>query len=466
MKKIIYSLVSIIALIATFNSCVEDTDYETPQIACVEPVLTGNNVPLLNIVTLWVANLGESSVYTFDEDYEDYITVYVTSSDETGNFYKELFVQDSPTEPTIAIKLSIDTQDLYTKYQPGRKLYVYLKGLAVGLNQSGELMIAEANGTGMSDYIRENKAKKNIMRNCDAVAITPLNVDTPIDISGSHLGMYVRFDNVQFDHLLLGTNFTDPLESFDTHLTINSCIDYSTIKLETSSFADFKNVTIPEGMGSVEGVISRDYGDEFYVLRVNGPEAFSFDGVRCDPNCTYAVAQGTTNLFSEDFESLSTNDPVSGNGWTNYIEEGTETWEIYTDSNSLGKSARIGSFSSGDASSIAWLITPAIDFDAQDAETFVFQTSNSFSDGSILQLLYSTDWDGAEANITSATWDVFPVGYIVADDEYYVDWFESGIIDLSCEEGVTYFAFKYTGSGVAEFDGTYELDEISIDYTP
>lgn len=466
MKKITYILLSVLAITLTFYSCVEDTDYETPQIACEEPVLTGNNVPLSNIVTQWVTNLSESPVLTFDVDYEDYITVYVTSSDETGNFYKELFVQDSQSEPTTAVKLSIDVQDLYAKYQPGRKLYVYLRGLAIGLNQSGELMMAEVNDTGISDFIRENKAQSNIKRNCDAVAITPLSVETPLEINGSHFGMYVKFDNVQFDHLELGKNFVDPLDSFDTHLSINSCIDYSTIQLETSTFADFKNTPIPEGMGSVEGIITRDYGDDFYVLRVNGPEAFTFDGVRCDPNCTFALEQGTTNLFSEDFESLLINDPVSGNGWTNYTEEGSETWEIYNDANSLGKSARIGSFSSGDASTIAWLITPPIDFDAQDAETFVFKTSNSFSDGSNLQLLYSTDWDGTEANITSATWDVFPVGYIVEDSEFYVDWFDSGIIDLSCEEGMTYFAFKYTGSGVAEFDGTYELDEISIDYTP
>ena len=39
-----------------------------------------------------------------------------------------------------------------------------------------------------------------------------------------------------------------------------------------------------------------------------------------------------------------------------------------------------------------------------------------------------------------------------------------GIVDLSCESGTIYIAFKYTGSGQSTFDGVYELDDISIDY--
>ena len=45
--------------------------------------------------------------------------------------------------------------------------------------------------------------------------------------------------------------------------------------------------------------------------------------------------------------------------------------------------------------------------------------------------------------------------YVVSDNDFYVDWFDSGIVDLSCVEGDTlHFAFKYTGSGESEYDGT------------
>ena len=117
---------------------------------------------------------------------------------------------------------------------------------------------------------------------------------------------------------------------------------------------------------------------------------------------------------------------------------------------------------SGDASTIAWLITPQINFDAQDGETLNFMTSNSFSDGSTLELLFSSDWDGVPENIPSATWDIIPAAFIVGDDDFFVDWFPSGNVSLDCIDGLGYIGFRYIGSGDEDFDGTYELDEIQI----
>ena len=63
-----------------------------------------------------------------------------------------------------------------------------------------------------------------------------------------------------------------------------------------------------------------------------------------------------------------------------------------------------------------------------------------------------------------ATWGVIKDAYVVSDNDFYVDWFDSGIVDLSCVEADTlHFAFKYTGSGESEYDGTFEIDEISVD---
>ena len=417
------------------------------------------------LITAWEADGG--TFLSFDEDYPDYIVGYVTSSDKTGNFYKELYIQDDPTNPTAAIKLNIALSDMYTKYNVGRKLFIYMKGLGIGVSH-GELVIQEiGDGSGVS--IRENVAKRNIIRSCDVFEVTPLALTSPSEVNDLLLGSFVEFSNMQFDLSLVGEDFVDELDSYDSHRAITNCEDNSYIKLETSTYADFKNVALPTGQGTVRGIIGRDYGDDFYVLRVNGVDAFDFEGERCDPDmldCGLATTQGTSNLFEDDFETQGSG-LISGNGWTNYIQEGTEGWESYTSSGSnpsLGKSARVGSYNSGDASSIAWLITPLIDFDAQEGETFVFKTSNSYSDGSNLELLYSTDWDGTEANITSATWGILPAAYLVQDGDPYGSWFDSGVVDLSCAEGSMYIAFKYTGSGNANFDGTYELDEISIDF--
>ena len=81
-----------------------------------------------------------------------------------------------------------------------------------------------------------------------------------------------------------------------------------------------------------------------------------------------------------------------------------------------------------------------------------------------MEVLNSLDWDGIEANITSATWGVLSAAYVVKDSDSFAPWFSSGNVDLSCVSGTIYIAFKYTGSGQGTFDGIYELDEISVDY--
>ena len=201
------------------------------------------------------------------------------------------------------------------------------------------------------------------------------------------------------------------------------------------------------------------------VYMLNSKDDVVFDSPRCDPpviDCGTASAEGSNILFQDDFEAQDPYTSVSGNGWTNYIESGTETFEAYSGSGALGVSVRIGSYQSGDASSVAWLITPAIDLTANPNATLTFQTSNSYSDGSTLELQFSKNWDGTTEGISSAQWGVVPAAYITADSDYYGDWFDSGIVDLSCAEGTVNFAFKYVGGGDADFDGAYEIDNIRI----
>lgn len=50
--------------------------------------------------------------------------------------------------------------------------------------------------------------------------------------------------------------------------------------------------------------------------------------------------------------------------------------------------------------------------------TISFKTSNSFSDGSTLILLFSSDWDGNPDTIATSTWDSLPAAYIAQDDDF------------------------------------------------
>ena len=174
-------------------------------------------------------------------------------------------------------------------------------------------------------------------------------------------------------------------------------------------------------------------------------------------------------MLFEDFESQRNNRPIEIEGWTNYSETGTQAWEGFssTSSNaSLGRSCRFQSASSGDESNIGWLITPALNLDAHNGASLRFKTSNSLADSSYMEVFFASDWDGTEAGVTAATWQILSDAYVVKDSDSFAEWFSSGNVDLSCLSGTIHIAFKYTGSGQSSFDGVYELDEISVDYLP
>ena len=128
---------------------------------------------------------------------------------------------------------------------------------------------------------------------------------------------------------------------------------------------------------------------------------------------------------------------------------------------SQSKAARVGSRNSGNANTVTWLITKSVNLETTTEEFLSFETSNSFANGSDLEVLISVDWDGTPSNIMAATWDILPAK-IVADGENFKNWVHSTYIDISNYSGTAYIAFRYTGTGNINFDGTFELDNIKI----
>ena len=54
------------------------------------------------------------------------------SDDETGNFYKEFYMQDAPENPTAAIGVSLNQVDSYNQFNIGREVYIRLQNLYIG----------------------------------------------------------------------------------------------------------------------------------------------------------------------------------------------------------------------------------------------------------------------------------------------------------------------------------------------
>ena len=449
--------------------CVQDDDFSVPSsvgteenasLADLLSRIENGNVQLISIEELKAQFISDDPATQIVSELA--VKGFVSSSDATGNFYKEFFIQNSAENPTDAVKISLNQVDSYNQFNIGREVYVYLKDMYLGEANEGDGVFtigSSANGDGEVEGFTANEIPFHIYRSSTTEPIVPKLVT---GLSANDIGIFVSLESVEFPTSEAGLPYVSPMDDYDTQRTLQRCsgFDYTNFLLETSSFASFKNEILPSGGGSIAGVVSKTYNGSELVLALNSSDDVQMNGSRCE----LLDINDFSPIFEDDFESYPNFSSLNGNGWTNYIEAGSRDWFVKTSSdsqNSGSKMVSLGSYNTGDASTIAWLITPVIDLDAQGVEFVKFISSNSYSDSSELELLISTEWDGTESTIESSSWETLNAN-IVSDGEFYQNWVDSGLVDLSLFSGNGYIAFKYIGSGQPSFDGTYEIDDFQV----
>jgi hypothetical protein len=467
-NKTIILLLALVASIS-FTSCVEDGDFTVPQSigaeenAAVETIEAELADPNSGLTEISIANLAGLVVNGQATEITSNIVVkgYVTSSDETGNFYKEFFIQDKPENPTAAIKVALELVDSYNKFNIGREVYVRLNGLYVGEVRSGD-GVATIGGDKNDDgdeveNLSLNQLETQLFRSSNTETIVPLSVKFS-EINDSHIGMFIQVDNAQFPTTLAGKTYVDANDQFDTQRTLQSCdgFGFTTFILETSAFASFKFATLPAGGGSIAGVVSKTFNGSDLVLALNSNADVDMSGSRCTP----LDINDFSVIVEEDFDSGVDNSTFNFPGWTNFAEEGSELWtEQVFSGNGY---AEFSSFRSGDDVNIAWLISPGIDMDAQTNEFLNFQVAQHHLDSvdNTLELFVSTDYDGS--NVAAATWQPVSANLPVPSDSWYA-FKDSGLVDLSTYTGTLYVGFKVTGSGNDDtLDGAYMIDDFKV----
>jgi hypothetical protein len=261
-------------LIGIHSACVNDQDFSTPTVECTEPIISATNT-IQQVKEMY--RFGGATVIENDVIIEG----FVVSSDEAGNIYKTISIQDKPENPTSAIKIAIDQTNLYTKYNVGRKIYVKLKGLAIGFN-FGSFQIGIANGREL-DRIPSTEINKFIVRSCEVAEITPKIVEIS-DLNETMLEMLIQIENVQFKTDELGKSYGDlnnnstvsrVLESFN-----NNCNLLNEISIRNSGYSKFKNELLPEGKGSVTAIFSNYYED--FQLYIRSTNDVNLTETRCD----------------------------------------------------------------------------------------------------------------------------------------------------------------------------------------
>ncbi len=268
--------VSVLVLLSTF-SCVKK-EFDTPEIPdpCdADPGLT-SNITVLEMKIMY-STLEDviTGVKKFPADSNYVLEVTVVSSDEEGNFYKELFLEDE----SGSVKISIDGTDLYNDYNAGQVVQIKLSDLYISYNSQDkmyELGMGLYNGTGIG-RIPVSLIDQIIYRKSCPKDYQPQTV-TIATLSEIYNGELIKLENVQFIASDTSLTFADAIGQTTENRTIQDCTG-ATLIVRTSGYADFAGENIPNGKGSLVGIFGIYGTDKQLYIRYF--DEIKLTGARC-----------------------------------------------------------------------------------------------------------------------------------------------------------------------------------------
>lgn len=455
MKKI--NLIITVLLLIFIVSCVKTDDFDIPKVEIEEINISVNS----NILAIKNAlDQSNKNIYTFNADDDSIIEGYVISSDEAGNFYKTLIIQDNYEKPNAGIEILIDIKTYYTKYNFGRKILIKMAGLSI-VNNQGKYKIG---------YLLKNKVEEIpesllddfIIRTTQIKEIIPEQI-TLSQLNNNRIGTYIQLKNMQFRNDEIGKTFAgEKFDEFNGERVLVQCDNQINIILNTSTFSDFKSNLVSNKKGTLNAIFTKDFYAEKYTLVLNDLSSFDFiEEERCDPNflnCDLNNTNGSKLIFFENFQEIKKTKDLETLGWVNYNAYlGNTKFNKRTSKGNV--SMQISAYNSGENPLEVWLITPAINLDSSNNEILTFDTKASYDNGTILTAWATTNFNG---NISEATWQQLDVKISVGPGNTYVnDYISSGEVSLNCLSGDVFIALKYLG-GDSSISTTYNVDNFKI----
>lgn len=308
MKSIKYSLISLAFLAAGLSACQDS--YDAPELQTPEATMKPNTT-LAEIKALIAAQYdGENDVCIpvgKKDDGEDYIVHgRVISSDASGNIYQNLVIQDE----TAALTLSIREGSMWTSYRVGQDVVLNITDLYMG-TYSGLYQIGwldQYNGApsmtfmswfmflnhnernGLPDqnfeYVQINSEWPEAHPYCFLTTISELNaISSTTELGRNVMSQLVEIQNVSF--VEGGKNTYAEYQESNERRYIKDAYG-NQIALNNSGYASFHNDTLPEGIGTVRGILG--YYQDSWQLTIRGLEDVIFDqkGSQKDP---YTVSE-------------------------------------------------------------------------------------------------------------------------------------------------------------------------------
>ena len=251
-------------LLLVFTAACSDEFDQPPMV-----IPTAEHTPNMTIAEFKAKHWQDDRNYIDTIKDDEVIHGWITSSDEEGNIYKQLYISDGAAGLTV----SIDQSSIYTKYRIGQEVVIPMKGYFIG-KFNGLLCLGVPYWYSAQGVWESNRMP---MEMWDAMAeINGLpdvsKVDTTVielsEIKGSdkatllkYMSRLVRINGVTFTDG--GKPFSAAENSTDREIKDEAG---NTIVVSNSNYASFRANLLPESTVDIVGQLSYTASKGFFLL--------------------------------------------------------------------------------------------------------------------------------------------------------------------------------------------------------
>jgi len=452
-----YKLIVTTIILATFSSCVNSDDYGVPNLSgeCVTIAKTKEVSDITNIAT------ATAVPYTTSETVVDYIEAYVTSSDEGGNFYKSISMMS--LDGLKGFSMPVDNYNLYTEFEPGRKVTIKLDKNRFFNKQHGSTVIGSSYNNGVG-RISGVEYKNVILRSCVDVEESTIvkNLTIAQAKNDQYLNMLIEFDAVQFTDASLGKKYYDASLNSLGGATNHEISDQfgNRVIVRVSEFATFASNAVPSKNGKIRGVMTKYNSDYQFMIRTLNDVDLTGDRLAID---LYPPLGGTGIVYdatlNEPFTSYTATNQQVFPKYINDAAIGSKYWQVKTFSSN--KYIQMSSFGGTPEANRTLFIVPV---NMTSANTLSFKTKDGFNNGAVLKVYYTTNYVPG-TQITSATLVDITSSFTIASGTttgYATNFTNSGTYNIPASvTGNGFFVFEYVGNGSGTTT-TMQIDDIVI----
>ncbi len=291
MKKIFTYLFLFASLTAIVTSCIKQKFDSPPDTSNYDPNLTVNS-------SIWQLKQKFNAVSGLPVKIEDDITIsgIVVADDRSGNFYKQIIIQDTSS----GIVVLVGRSNLYNEFPIGRKIYIKCKGLYLGAyGKFIQLGSTPDDKNNLSDIpnplVSEYIVKGPFLPDSIKPVLVTINQLSSPDANAKLLGTLIKLNDVEFEGAAIGQPYAqDPNIASGTDRKIEDC-SLSTIVLRNSGYADFRAYLLPNGKGSIQAIYSR-YNNTAQLM-IRDTNDVNMTGVRCGGNLNIVSIKSVREMF-------------------------------------------------------------------------------------------------------------------------------------------------------------------------